>query len=131
MKIDINKQDKILSEIGLKRLMIWEVSGDSVYDESKFKNYITQDNRSSKEKELDELYRMSDTNIIHLESGLRLTLTISEDYFGETEEYKVVAMFITTSDGVEMEVIDANFKNEIFYTTDLEIPFAKTNKLIK
>ncbi|MGV8944891.1 MAG: hypothetical protein ACOH1N_00550 [Lutibacter sp.] len=133
MKANLNKQDQILSTIGLKHLMIWEASGnsDTVYDKSKFKSYITPDYRSPQEKEADEIYRMFNTNIIHLESGLRLTLAASEDYFGETIEYKVIRMFITTSFGKELEVIDANFENETFYATDVEIPFAETNKLIK
>jgi hypothetical protein len=131
IKTDLNKQDQILSTIGLERIMVWQPPNYfSVYDKSKFKSYVTPDYRSSQVKDLDEIYRMSDTNIIHLESGLRLTLTITEDYFGETEEYKVIRMFIITSSGKELEVMDANFENEIFYTTDLEIPFAETNKLI-
>ena len=132
LKTELNKQDQILSTIGLERIMVWQPPNYfSVYDKSKFKSYVTPDYRSSQVKDLDEIYRMSDTNIIHLESGLRLTLTITEDYFGETEEYKVIRMFIITSSGKELEVMDANFENEIFYTTDLEIPFAETNKLIE
>ncbi len=38
-KADMNKQDQILSTIGLKRLMIWQIPIVSVYDESNFKKY--------------------------------------------------------------------------------------------
>lgn len=131
MKADLNKQDKILSTIGLKRLMVWQPHIVSVYDESKFKNYVTSEYKESQRKETDEIYRMFEFNILHIDSGLRLTLTTSESYDGETVEYKVIRMFITTSFGKELEVMDANFGNEIFYTTDLEIPFAETNKLIE
>ena len=131
MKADLNKQDKILSTIGLKRLMVWQPPIVSVYDESKFKNYVTSEYKESQRKETDEIYRMFEFNILHIDSGLRLTLTTSESYDGETVEYKVIRMFITTSFGKELEVMDANFGNEIFYTTDLEIPFAETNKLIE
>lgn len=131
MKADLNKQDKILSTIGLKRLMVWQPHIVSVYDESKFKNYVSSEYKESQRKETDEIYRMFEFNILHIDSGLRLTLTTSESYDGETVEYKVIRMFITTSFGKELEVMDANFGNEIFYTTDLEIPFAETNKLIE
>ena len=131
MKADLNKQDKILSAIGLKRLMIWQPPIVSVYDKSKFKNYVTSEYKESKRKEMDEVYSMSEFNILHIDSGLRLTLTTCESYFGETVEYKVIRMFITTSLGEELEVLDANFENEIFYTTNLEIPFAETNKFIE
>lgn len=131
MKADLNKQDQILSTIGLKRLMVWQPPITSVYDQSKFKNYVTSEYKESQRKETDEIYRMFEFNILHIDSGLRLTLTTSESYDGETVEYKVIRMFIITSLRKELEVMDANFENEIFYTTDLEIPFAETNKLIE
>ncbi|MCJ7758627.1 MAG: hypothetical protein MUP24_10815, partial [Gillisia sp.] len=74
---------------------------------------------------------MFEFNLLHIDSGLRLTLTTRESYDGETVEYKIIRMFIITSSNKELEVIDANFENRIFYTTDLEIPFAETNKLIE
>jgi hypothetical protein len=131
MKTDLNKQDQILSTIGLKRLMVWQPSVASVYDESKFKHYVTSEYKKSQRKETDEIYRMFEFNLLHIDSGLRLTLTTSESYDGETVEYKIIRMFIKTSSNNELEVIDANFENKNFYTKDLEIPFAETNKLIE
>ncbi len=131
MKADLNKQDKILSTIGLKRLMVWQPSIVSVYDNSKFKNYVTSEYKESQRKETDEIYRMFEFNLLHIDSGLRLTLTTSESYDGESVEYKVIRMFIITSFFKELEVMDANFENEIFYTADVEIPFAETNKVIE
>ena len=131
MKDDLNKQDKILSTIGLKRLMVWTPLTVSLYDKSKFKNYVTSEYKNSERKETDQDYRISEFNILHIYSGLRLTLTTSESYDGETVDYKVIRMFISTSFGKELEVLDGNFESEIFYTTDLEIPFAETNKLIE
>ena len=131
MKDNLNKQDKILSTIGLKRLMVWTPLTVSLYDKSKFKNYVTSEYKNSERKETDQDYRISEFNILHIYSGLRLTLTTSESYDGETVDYKVIRMFISTSFGKELEVLDGNFESEIFYTTDLEIPFAETNKLIE
>ena len=131
MKTDLNKQDQILSTIGLKRLMVWQPSVASVYDESKFKHYVTSEYKKSQRKETDEIYRMFESNLLHIDSGLRLTLMTSESYDGETVEYKIIRMFIITLSNDELDVIDANFENKNFYTKDLEIPFAETNKLIE
>ena len=132
MKADLKKQDKILETIGLKRIMIWEASGNSnpVYAKSQFKDYVTSEYEESQRKKTDEVYRMSEFNLLHIDSGLRVTLTERESYDGETEEYKVIRMFVTAF-GKESEVIDADFGNEIFYTSDLDIPFAETYKLIE
>ncbi len=131
MKTELNKQDQILSTVGLKRLMVWQPHMASVYDQSKFKNYVTSEYKGSQRKETDEIYRMFEFNHLHIDSGLRLRLTASESYDGETVEYKIIRLFIKTSSNNELEVIDADFENKKFYTTDLEIPFAETNKLIE
>jgi len=130
METDINKQDKILSTLGIKQFMGVQPSS-VIYSISNFKYYVTSEYKESQRKETDEVYRMSEFNLLHIDSGLRLTLTATESYDGETEEYKVFRMFIITSLGKELEVMDADFKNEIFYTTDLEIPFSETHKLIE
>ena len=131
MKADFKKQDNILSKIGLKRFMVWLPHVDSVYAKSQFKNYVTSEYEESQRKETDEVYRMSELNLLHIDSGLRLTLMTKESYDGESEEYMVTQMFIITSSGKELEVIDADFGNEIFYTTDVKIPFAETYKPIE
>lgn len=119
MKRNIKKQDKILSTIGLKRSMDW-------LPVSQFKRYVTSEYLNSERREMDEFYRMNEFNLLHIPSGLRLTLTSHESYDGEAVEYKVIRMFITTLNGEELEVLDANFKDEIFYTSDLEFPFSQT-----
>ena len=132
MKTDLNKQGQILSQIGLKHIMVWpDKYFFPIYDQRKFKNYVTSEYEESQRKKTDEVYRMSEFNLLHIDSGLRLTLTEHESYDGETSEYKVIRMFIITSIGEEFEVIDADFGNEIFYTTDLEIPFTDTNESIE
>jgi hypothetical protein len=55
MKTDLNKQDQILMTIGLKRLMVWQPPIASVYDQSKFKNYVTSKHKESQRKETDEI----------------------------------------------------------------------------
>ena len=73
---------------------------------------------------------MFEFNLLHIDSGLRLTLTTTESYYNETVEYNVIRMFIITSGNKELTAEDVNFKKEMFYTKDFEIPFAETNKAI-
>ncbi len=129
MKAELEKQDQILSTIGLKRLMVWQSSVPSIYDETKFKNYISSEYKESQRSITDEFYRMFEFNLLHIETGLRVTLTTSESYDGETVEYKVIGMFILSSSNSKLEVIDADFERRIFFTSDLEIPFVETGKV--
>lgn len=128
MKTDLDKQNQILWTIGLRRFMVWQPP--ITYDESKFKNYVTSKYKESQLKETDEIYSMFEFNLLHIESGLRLKILTSESYNGSAQ-YMIIRMFIITSSNNELDVIDANFENKNFYTTDLEIPFAETNKSIE
>ena len=112
--------------------MVWpDPYFSPIYDQRMFKNYVTSEYEESQRKKTDEVYRMSEFNLLHIGSGLRLTLTEHESYDGETVTYNVIRMFIITLKGKELEVLDANFKDEIFYTSDLEIPFSQTDKSIE
>ena len=119
-----------MSTIGLERKMAWQPSTGSVYDKSKFKHYVTSEYKQSQRSETDEAYGMFEFNLLHIDSGLRLTLTTTESYYNETVEYNVIRMFIITSGNKELTAEDVNFKKEMFYTKDFEIPFAETNKAI-
>ena len=127
MKDNEIKQDKILSAIGLKRLMVWQAPTYSIYDKNKFKNYVTQEYKESQRKEDDEFYRMFEVTLLHLDSGLRITLSTSESYDGETVEYKLMNIFIITNDMGQLEVLDADFEKRVFYTEGKEIPFSEVN----
>ena len=121
------KEDKILSAIGLKRLMVWQAPTYSIYDESKFKNYVSPEYEESQRKEDDEFYRMFEVTLLHLYTGLRITLSTSESYDGETVEYKLMNIFIITRDQEQLEVLDADFEKEVFYTTNKSIPFGEVD----
>ena len=130
MEDSIIKQDKILSAIGLKRLMVWEAPTYSIYDETKFKNYVTPEYRESQRKDDDEFYRMFEVTLLHLETGLRITLSTSESYDGETVEYKLMNIFIITLDKEQLDVLDADFEKEVFFTEGKELFFQDVNRNI-
>ena len=108
--------------------MVWQAPTYSIYDENKFKSYITPEYRESQRKDDDEFYRMFEVTLLHLETGLRITLSTSESYDGETVDYKLMNIFIITKDGEQLEVLDADFEKEVIFTVVKEIPFSKLSK---
>jgi hypothetical protein len=125
------KQDDILSVIGLKRLMVWKSTINSIYDENKFKCYVSSEYRNSKRKEMDEFYRISEITLLHKDTGLRMGYVTSESYDGETVEYKLRGIFIITSQGEHCNVLDVDFNKKIFFTSINQIAFSKVNRLIE
>lgn len=112
--------DKILKHLGLRTEMTILPSSES------FTRYVTEEYQNSSRKETDEVYGMSELNLIHNPTGIRLTLTSREDYSGDVI-YKVIHIFIITQSNNELEVLDADFDNKIFQTPDGDIPFSMTN----
>src|SRR5687768_13554242 len=123
MNAETNNLDPILSSIGLKSSMVLLPNMFSVYDERKFTRYVTSEYKNSERRDSDEIYRMFEFNLLHIKSGLRLNLTSSESYDGETVTYTVVELFIITSDNKKLEVNDVDFQKQLFYAEGLEIPF--------
>jgi hypothetical protein len=113
-------QEKILKHLGLRTELTKLPTSD------RFIRYVTEEYRNSTRKETDEAYGMFEINLLHTPSGIRLTLTSREDYFGDVI-YKVIRIFIITISNKEIEVLDADFDNNIFQTPDGDIPFSMTN----
>lgn len=126
MKISKEKQDQILSAIGL------QISLNSIsYDESKFKKYISREYLNSERFQSDEIYRMFEMTLLHHDSGLRIVYTTTESYYGDRVEYKVIDMFIITRSQKRMEIVDADFNEKIFHTANEIIPFTEVDRLIE
>ena len=124
MKISKAKQDQILSTIGL------ELSRNSIsYHESQFKKYISQEYINSERKQSDEIYRMFEITLLHKSSGLRIVYTTTESYYGDSVEYKVIAMFIITRSQKQLDIVNADFNEEIFFTTAETIPFTEVDRV--
>ncbi len=130
MKTNPTKLDKILSAIGLNRSTVWKSSNNSVYDKEKFKSYVTPSYLASNLKESDEVYGISEFNLLHIESGLRLTFLTRESEDCETVKYEVIELFVLTLTDEMLEIMDADFEKGLFYTMDKTIPFAEINKSI-
>ena len=126
METNPDKLDKILSAIGLNPFPGWQASNN--YDNNKFNRYVTSNYLTSKRKEIDEVYGYFEFNLLHIESGLRLTFLTRASDDRETVQYKVAQLFVLTLADERFEINDADFEKRLFYTMDKTIPFAEINK---
>jgi len=122
MNTELEYQDKILSQVGIKREMRTLPSSWS------FSRYVTDEYRNSERRETDEAYNMFEFNLLHNVSGLRLTFTRRESNYSDTVEYKVIRYFIITLLQKQHEILDADFDKKIFMTDAGEIHFSETSK---
>ena len=123
MEISQSKQDEILAAIGLS-------FGQNTisYKKRQFKKYVSTEYRNSERYESDKSYRMFEITLLHKRSGLRVVYTTSESYWGDSDEYKLMNMFIITSSEKRLLIVDVDFSKEVFITSDKIIPFAEVNK---
>ena len=118
------KQDKILSAIGLSRVILAKAPNFKVCDESKFIQYVSSQYRASQRKETDEFYRFFEQTLLHLESGLRVTYSTYENYFGDEVEYKLMNIFIITIAKKQLEVLDG-------YSAQIDPPIPRQSDPLK
>ena len=107
MNLHQQNQDKILKQLGLQAVMT------KLPTSSMFVRYVTEEYRNSERRQTDEAYDMFEINILHKPSGIRSTLTSHEDYSGDVV-YKVIRLFIMTTQEKELEVLNVDFENKIF-----------------
>ena len=126
MKISKAKQDQILSTIG------FTIRPDAIsYEEGQFRKYISREYLNSERRQTDEIYRMFELTLLHMDSGLRIVYTTTESYFGDSVEYKVIDMFIITLTQKRLEIADVDFIKEVFFTTSGVIPFTGVDRRIE
>lgn len=128
-KLIEQKQDELLSSIGLSRRMVWqEPDHMTIYDESAFRPYVTQEYKSSERAEMDEHYRMAEFNLIHIATGIRICFLTSESFFGDTVDYIVKDVFIKTKDQKQFTLIGIDLIQKVFLTEDgKQIHFSDIN----
>lgn len=112
-------------------MVIEDIDNFILHDENKFKKVpFHRVEKSDQQKELDDIYGMSDLDMMHINSGLRITFTIHETY--STETWKVSSTYIYANDKTDLKkrfvVTDVDFDKEVFYSDELEIPFAEAAK---
>ncbi len=124
------KQDNLLSKIGLKSYMVLGSYSSMIYDRSQFVSYVSSEYKNSQRKEVDEVYRMSEIIILHNTTGLRIGYTTTKSFDEVVEEYKLNDIFIITNTNESHNVMDMDLDKEVFFLKNNTIPFREVSKLI-
>lgn len=126
MKLSELRQSQILSAIGLT------LSHDTIsYEDRHFKKYVSREYLNSERRQSDEIYRMFEPTLLHVESGLRLVYTTTEGYYGDSVEYRLINIFIVTLTNKHLDVEDVDFNKKVFLTSTGIIPFAEVDRLVE
>ena len=120
--------EKLLKKIGLQKEMTIEGSSNAIFNPERFTRYIIRLPKTDYQREMDDIYRISDEWVMHKPTGLRMHFAISESYFGDTETYKCYSAFVITKSGKEIQVLDMDLVGGCFITEEGKITFAETDK---
>jgi hypothetical protein len=114
---------QILSTLGLT------VGPDVLnYSSEAFTKYVSTEYLNSERHETDEVYRMFELTLLHHATGLRIVYTTTESYFGDSVEYKVIGLYITTALKQTLSVLDVDFEKEEFITPTGRVEFSAVDK---
>ncbi len=114
---------QILSTLGLT------VGPDVLYYSSEaFTKYVSTEYLNSERHESDEIYRMFELTLLHHATGLRIVYTTTESYFGDSVEYKVIGLYITTLSKMKLSVLDIDFEKAEFNTSTGKVAFGEVDK---
>lgn len=123
-----DRNSRILEKAGLKEIMVWKEPEPYVFSNRDFDQYMSEKYRNSSLRETDEVYRISETVVIHRASGLRVEYVETESFFGDVLTYKLKDIFIITKEGVRLQVMDMNLARGLFKTPVGEISFYSVKK---
>ena len=114
---------KILKILGLKKTYVCTSPEFYFWGESEFKNYTTIKYKKSEIKEMDEFYRIHESNLLHKKTGIRIKISTSENYNGDEVTYNLYKVFILSKNNREVDIEDVDFKKSIFICNKREIKF--------
>ena len=77
----------------------------------------------SEVKEMDEFYRIHESNLLHKKTGIRIKMSTSENYTGDEVTYNLYKVFILSKNNREVDIEDVDFKKSIFICNKREIKF--------
>ena len=120
--------ENILKSVGLKDKYVCKEPDFYFWDKTKYDTYTEPSYYTSKEKEMDEVYRMHESVMLHFETGTRFVLFTSENYIGDILTYKLSNPFILTINGERHYIEDIDLENKLFITEEGNIPFEQVNK---
>jgi hypothetical protein len=77
---------------------------------------------------MDDVYRMHESRLLHLKTGIRIKLLTSEDYTGDELTYSLFRPHVITHDDIELDAEDIDFERMIISAEGKEIPLADIKK---
>ena len=120
--------NNLLIKVGLKDKYICHSPNFHFWDDNEFKYYNTNEYLNSKRRQADEFYNLHESVLLHLNTGLRITMLTSEDYTGDIIEYSFCKPFILNQKDERVEVDDVDIHKKIFIAGQKEIPFNEVKK---
>jgi len=119
---------EIFKSVGLEEKYICREPNFYFWDENEFMSYTEPSYYESELKEMDEVYRMHESVLLHYSSGIRFVMLTSENYLGDEVTYSLCRPFIKTLDGKRYSLEAIDFTNQQFITDEGKISFDQVKK---
>jgi hypothetical protein len=120
--------EKIFYAVGLEQKYLCHEPNFYFWDENEFMSYTEPSYYDSELKEMDEVYRMHESVLLHYSTGIRFVMLTSENYLGDEVTYSLCRPFIKTLDGKRYSLEAIDFTNQQFITDEGKISFDQVNK---
>ena len=119
---------QLLGKIGLQEKYICRSPDFYFWDATEFRYYNIPPPEDPYIKDMDEVYRMHESRLLHLKTGIRVRLLTSEDYTGDELTYSLFRPYVITQDDNELDVEDLDLEKEIIVAEGKEITFQDIKK---
>jgi hypothetical protein len=119
---------EIFKSVGLKGKYVCKEPNFYFWDENEFTTYTEPSYYESELKEMDEVYRMNESVLLHYSTGIRFVMVTSENYYGDEVTYKLDSPFINKIDGTKYFIKDIDLENQQFITVGNKISFDQVKK---
>jgi hypothetical protein len=120
--------EKIFYAVGLEQKYVCKEPNFYFWDKNEFRSYTEPSYYESENKEMDEVYRMHESVLLHYSSGIRFVMLTSENYYGDEVTYTLCRPFIKSLDGERYSLEAIDFTYQQFITDEGKISFDQVNK---
>jgi hypothetical protein len=120
--------EKIFYLVGLEQKYVCREPNFYFWDKNEFRSYTEPSYCESENKDMDEVYRMHESVLLHYTSGIRFVMLTSENYYGDEVTYSLYLPFIKTLDGHRHSLEAIDFTHQQFITDEGTISFHQVNK---
>jgi hypothetical protein len=119
---------EIFKSVGLEEKYVCKEPNFYFWDKNEFRSYTDPSYYESENKEMDEVYRMHESVLLHYSSGIRFVMLTSENYLGDEVTYTLCRPFIKILGGKRYSLEAIDFTHQQFITDEGKISFDQVNK---